>query len=247
MLKLVIADDDTTMRFVLRKALEKYEEIQVVAEVATGQETVKIFEQEKMDIVFLDVDMPGMNGVEAAKLILDINPKCVIVFITAHDDYMQEAFELYAFDYIVKPFKMERLHKTVKRIIEMKVQIASSMREKLRENKEELLLKVKDGMAIIKKDDILMVERENRQTIVITKNGEYTVNRSLQDIEQILPIDTFIRSHKSYIINIEAIESIEVYGRWTYIVKFYGIKRDALLTKEKSKWLKKKYDTLDAH
>jgi two-component system LytT family response regulator len=244
MLKLMMADDDINMRFVLNKALSRYEEIKIVKEVATGQEAVSAFDDEVIDIAFLDVDMPGINGVEAAKLILDINPKCYIVFITAHDSYMQDAFSLYAFDYIVKPFKLERLHQTIERIIETQGLIGLVPREPVAELVEELMFRVKDGLVVVKKEDIILVERLNRQTIVVTKNGEFTINKTLQEVEAYLEGVDFMRSHKSYIIRLDAIESIHNYGRWTYIVKFRNTKHDALLTKEKAKWLEKKFSIL---
>ena len=103
-MKVLIADDDKSMRFVLRKALEKQKNIDIGIEVENGSEAVAAFEHDKYDVAFLDVDMPVLDGIEAAKLILDIHPKCMVVFVTAHEEYMQEAFELYAFDYMVKPF-----------------------------------------------------------------------------------------------------------------------------------------------
>ena len=121
MIRLIMADDDQNMRFVLKKALSKYDEIQLISDVGSGQEAVALFEAHDIDVAFLDVDMPGLNGVETAKMILDINPKCAIVFITAHDEYMKDAFELYAYDYIVKPFKLERLNQTIERLLELKV------------------------------------------------------------------------------------------------------------------------------
>lgn len=245
MLRLLIADDDQNMRFVLKKAVGRHKGLELVADVASGQEAVALFEHETIDVAFLDVDMPGLDGIETAKMILDMNPKCAIVFITAHDSYMKDAFELYAFDYIMKPFKLDRLDTTIKRIIKQKSVIAVPPQMPDNHLNDELLFKVKDGMVVVKKEDILMVERQNRQTVIITKHGEFAFNRTLQEVESILDDQDFIRSHKSYIIRLSAICSLEIYGRWTYIVKFNGTKHDALITKEKAKDLEKRFVTLD--
>ena len=100
-------------------------------------------------------------------------------------------------------------------------------------------------MVVVKKEDILLVERQNRQTVIISKHGEFAFNRTLQEVEGILSDQDFIRSHKSYIIRLSAIRSLEIYGRWTYIVKFNGTDHDALITKEKAKDLEKRFVTFD--
>lgn len=242
MLNVLIADDNKGMRLVLSKALATIEGITIVKEVESGIEAINAFDNtDNIDVVFLDIDMPGINGIDTAKLILDIKPKCKIIFITGYENYMSQAFELYAYDYIVKPFKLERLHKTINRIkdtISIDHNIDESRKNEVR---EEILIKLKDGMALIKAEDIIFIERENRATSIITNTGKYITNKTLIEMENLLPSDDFIRSHKSYIIRIDKISTISVYGRWTYIVKFKECEQDALLTKEKAMVLEEKY------
>lgn len=245
MLRLLIADDDVNMRLVLKKAIARHDGLELAADVPSGQDAVAEFEKSDIDVAFLDVDMPGLDGIETAKLILDMNPRCAIVFITAHDSYMKDAFELYAFDYIVKPFKLERLDMTIRRILEQKAVISSQPKRPEEHLGDELLFKVRDGMVVVKKEDIIMVERQNRQTVIISKHGEFAFNKALQDVEHLLDDEDFLRSHKSYIIRLSAIKSLEIYGRWTYVVKFNGTKHDALITKEKAKELESRFTTLD--
>lgn len=245
MLRLMIVDDEVNMRLVLRKAALAYEGVELVGEAASGEDALEIISELEVDIAFMDVDMPGISGVEAAKQILDINPKCAIVFITAHDDYMSDAFELFAFDYIVKPFKLERLHKTLDKLIEQKSSFMPKEKEIPLVVTDDLLLKVKDGMVIVKKEDIILVERENRQTVIVTNRGEFVISKSLQEVEEMLGDKGFLRSHKSYIIRIDAVEALSVYGRWTYVVKLKGTKHDALLTKDNAKRLTSMFNTVD--
>lgn len=244
MLKVLIADDDKNMRFVLRKALSKVEDIEIIAEVGSGQEAVGVFEDHEIDIAFLDIDMPGLDGIETAKLILDIQPKCMIIFVTAHENYMSEAFELYAYDYIVKPFKIERLHKTIGRIKKSLIQRENRSSSKIKPFKDEILIKLKDGMVLVKPEEIIFIERENRSTVINTDKGKYVTNKTLLEMESILPEKDFIRSHKSYIIRIDKISTISIYGRWTYIVKFKDYDKDALLTKEKANMLEQRFGIL---
>ncbi len=244
MMKVLIADDDKSMRFVLRKALEKLGDIDVACEVDSGSKAVLAFENEKFDAVFLDVDMPELDGIEAAKMILDIQPKCLIVFITAYEKYMQDAFELYAFDYMVKPFKLERLTQTIHRMRHFISEMDEVKQEKVEAINNDLLLKVQDGMVVIRPEEILMIERENRCSVIITAKEHYSINKSLSDLESILPQDAFLRTHKSYIVRLDKIEKLNVYGRWTYVVKLKGTKKDALLTKEKAKILETIFNPL---
>lgn len=246
-MRVLIADDDKSMRFVLRKALEKQEGIDIGAEVTNGAEAVCAFEEDSFDAAFLDVDMPTLDGIEAAKLILDIAPKCMIVFVTAHEEYMQEAFELYAFDYMVKPFKLERLKQTIVRMGEFQEaqnEIEEPVREKIEAVSNDLLLKVKDGLVVVKPEDIIMIERENRSSVIVTEKELFTINKPLGELEALLPDDEFLRTHKSYIIRLDKITKMSVYGRWTYVVKLKGTKKDALLTKEKAKILETIFNPL---
>ncbi len=243
-MRVLIADDDKSMRFVLRKALEKLPGIEVCQEVENGSEAVFAFENNTFDAAFLDVDMPVLDGIEAGKMILDIQPKCMLVFVTAFEEYMQEAFEMYAFDYMVKPFKLDRLNQTIDRMREFYHARVDVPLDKVDALSGDLLLKVKDGMVVVKPEDILMIERENRSSVIVTKTDTFSINKTLSELEAILPQEEFMRTHKSYIIRIDKIERLCIYGRWTYVVKLRGTKKDALLTKEKAKILEEIFNPL---
>ena len=112
----LIADDDPGMRLILRKKIQSMEGFMVAGEASDGREAMALYEKCHPQVVFLDVDMPGKTGIECARQIQDQNPACILIFATAHEEYMGEVFEVYAFDYLVKPFKLERLQKTLLRI-----------------------------------------------------------------------------------------------------------------------------------
>lgn len=240
MFKIIIADDEAGMRLVLRKALSKIDDVALLAEAESAEQVVEMVGLHKPNAVFLDVEMGEKTGLDAAKLIADIDPKCMIVFVTAFQEYMPQAFEIYAFDYLVKPFKMERLEETIKR---MKGIYANEQEFQpvVEEPREEILIKDKEGIAVVHPQDIILVQRENRNTIIITTERKYHTTETLSEIEAKLPATHFIRSHKSYILQIDKIVRIAAYGRWTYIVKLKGIEQDALLTKEKADFLEQKF------
>lgn len=227
MLKVIVVDDEESMRFILKKALSRFPNVSIIGETSNGKDAVNLVEKLKPDGVFMDVEMPNMDGIEAAKLMLDIQPKIMLIFITAYQQYMPQAFELYAFDYMVKPFKLERLNQTVKRMIVISSPIVS----------DTLLIKNREETAILNQDEITLIQRENRSTVIVTSSGKHTTTQTLSELEQKLNKDIFMRSHKSYIINKNKIKQLLPYGRWTYIVKFKDVKDDALITSEKSKEL----------
>ncbi|VBB07706.1 Hypothetical protein LUCI_2971 [Lucifera butyrica] len=240
MFNVITADDQEGMRLLLRKALYTIKDVVILGEAENADQAVEMVTLRRPHAVFLDIEMGEKNGFDAAKQIIDINPKCMIVFVTAFQQYMPQAFELYAFDYLVKPFKMDRLKETVNRMqhIQANEQEYAQIQGEIR---DEVLIKDKEGLAIVHTKDIILIQREDRTTTIITEQGKYHTTETLSEIEAKLPETQFIRSHKSYIIQISKIYRIAMYGRWTYIVKLRGIKEDALLTKEKATLLEQKF------
>ena len=114
-LRVLIADDDSGMRSVMRKIIGRVEGFTLSAEAGDGKTALALVEKVKPHVVFLDVEMPEMTGVECAHAIQDMDPSIIIIFATAHDTYMGDAFEVYAFDYLVKPFKVDRVIQTLER------------------------------------------------------------------------------------------------------------------------------------
>ena len=238
--QVLIADDDADMRGVLRRVIDKADGFSLAGEAKDGEETMCRFEELKPHVVLLDVEMPKLDGVECARQIQDMNPATVILFVTAHNTYMSEAFEVYAFDYLVKPFKIDRMLGTLSRVrdsLTLSTTAPTFSKTVSADRKPldgRLMLKHREGSAFIDLNDLLLVQREDRSTALYTKNNErYTTNDSLSEMESRLPGDVFFRAHKSYIINLNHIKDITPYGRWTYVVRLNGIKQDALITHAK--------------
>ena len=243
-IRILIADDDPGMLLLMRKLIERAEDYQLVGEAQNGEELLALYEKFRPEVVLMDVEMPGMSGIDCARVIQDKNPKAVLVFATAHEQYMKSAFEVYAFDYLVKPFPIERALNTLRLIRERLRESAAareaSPRARERRTPARLMLKSRDGLSFVDVEDILLVQREERQTVIYTANdGRYVTSEALSELEERLPANMFYRTHKSYIVNIAQIESITPYGRWTYIVRLCGTKRDALITHDRFEELQK--------
>lgn len=243
MIKVMLIEDEPEIRKLLRKIVERQDDFEVVAEAGSFAEAITEFTKYRADVVFVDIDLNGESGMECIKVLLELSPKLKVVFATAHSEYMANAFEIYAFDYLVKPFNVERVVRTLGKIketyIQEKVEILQPMGERLELHKDKLLIKGKDQISFVDKSEVIMVERVESVTCIVTKDETYRTSIGLGEIEEKLSQTEFMRCHKSYIINISMISKIEPYGRWTYIVKFKGINETALITAQNYEKLKK--------
>ena len=245
LLRILLADDDAGMRAVMQKIVEKADGYAIAGVASDGLELMRLYEAEHPDVVLMDVEMPGMTGLECARAIQDENPRTVLVFATAHDQYMADAFSVYAFDYLLKPFKVERALETLARIRD---RLAQPAPEALKPSRQEpaplgrLMLRHREGIAFVDVGDILLIQREDRASVLYLSDGSrFITSDTLTELEARLPGETFFRTHKSYIVNLSQIDSISPYGRWTYIVKLRGTDRDALITHERFEELEKRF------
>ncbi len=238
-IKVVIADDDEGMRLIERRMIARVEGFTLAGEAKDGDELLALVENLRPQVVFLDVEMPGKTGVECAKVIQDTDPSIVMIFATAHDQYMGDAFEVYAFDYLLKPFKVDRVIQTLERARDRIGHVNDAPLPELpkaqpRPATGRLMLRHKEGVSFINMSDILLVQREERSTVIYTAGGgRYVTGDSLGETEARLDPAVFFRCHKSYIINLNQISNITPYGRWTYVVRLNGTNHDALITHEK--------------
>ena len=250
-IRVIIADDQEGMRMILRKMIERAEGFTLCGEADNGKAALELVERYKPQVCFLDVEMPGMTGLECAKAIQDTDPRTIIIFATAHDDYMAQAFEVYAFDYMVKPFKVERVMKTLERIRQATLARGAGETEQeapvpvVRARgaaSGRIILHHKEGVNFVNQADILLVQRENRSTVLYATGGRrFETSEALGDVEERLDPKIFFRCHKSYIINLNVIDSITPYGRWTYVVHLVGTDQDALITHEKYEELERMF------
>lgn len=242
--KVMLVEDESGIRLVLRKIIERHGGFEIVGEADNFADAVVQFGRLKPDVVFMDIGIKGENGVECARIMTDLAPKTKIVFATAHAEYMSDAFELYAFDYLVKPFDLARVEKTLNRIkaqSELKQPESGQRVSRTDSGLSRILVKGRESMSFVDIDEIILVQRENNSTVIYTATDSFVTSAKMGDIEQKLDGERFLRSHKSYIINLTKIRTIEPYGRWTYIVNFKDIDKDALLTQENYEIIKQRF------
>lgn len=241
MIKIMIVEDDEQIRIILKKMIEKTSDCEVVSLSGNFAAAISDFIKLRPDVVFMDIDLSGESGLECAKAITELDPKVKIVFATAHSEYMANAFEIYAFDYLVKPFDLERIGKTLDRIKSMMPDKDYAAEEtKTAAACEKLVIRGKEEINLIDTEDILMIERTDGMCRIVTKDETFLTSASLSSIQEKLDQDKFMRCHKSYIIRLEAVKKLEIYGRWTYTVTLRDTDETALMTTEKYNEMKQK-------
>lgn len=254
MIKVMLVEDEPAIRKLLSKIVDLENGFEVVCEAGDFATAVTEFTKYRPEVVFVDIDLNGESGIECAKVMNALEPQVKIIFATAHSEYMANAFEMYAFDYIVKPFDVDRVRRTLSKIRSTSVNAgspdapeASSKSEKSEkqtvtaDDTGRLLVKGRERMDFIDIDEIVFIERDDSMTSILTVTDIFKTSANLNALEQRLPSGKFMRCHKSYIINTDRITKIEPYGRWTYIVKFKGTDATALITAQKYEELKSRF------
>lgn len=239
MIKVMIVEDEAEIRYILQKMIERTDDCKVISACDSFASAISDFIKLRPDVVFMDIDLNGESGLECAKAITEVDPKIKIVFATAHSEYMANAFEIYAFDYLVKPFNLERIGKTLSRI--KSLSDVASLGDKSESSPDKLIIKGKEEINLVDTEDIIMIERTDGMTRIVTGDEIYLTSQALSALEEKLDPEKFMRCHKSYIIKIDAVKKLEVYGRWTYSVTLKGTAETALMTSEKYDEMKSKY------
>ncbi len=157
MIRVMIVEDEEQIRNILKKMIEKTSECEVVSSCGNFATAISDFIRLRPDVVFMDIDLSGESGLECAKAITEVDPKVKIVFATAHSEYMANAFEIYAFDYLVKPFDLERIGKTLGRIKSMTAE--KDTEAKAEGSFDKLVIRGKEEINLIDTKDIIMIER----------------------------------------------------------------------------------------
>jgi two-component system LytT family response regulator len=224
MKRVLIIDDEPLARMVVLEYLQNFkEEIEVLQECNDGFEGLKAIQQHQPDLIFLDVQMPKINGFEMLELVE--NPPSVI-FTTAFDEYAIKAFETHAVDYLLKPFSKERFNKAIEKFLAQAPAAAhpAKQTENLLDTAaqspaqhERIVVKTGTKVKIIPVADVEYLEADDDYVSVHTKEGSYLKNKTMSFFEQTLDNSQFVRVHRSYIIKIQDITRIDPYEKDAHI------------------------------
>ena len=219
-MRALIVDDEAPARDELGWLLEQADEsIEVVAQAASAKEALgKLDElEDNVDLIFLDVDMPGVDGVRLAELIRDRGePKPQIIFVTAYDDYAVDAFDVDAVDYLLKPIRTERLQRALERARARRKPARGEVDPNAPRALERISVEDKGVYRVVPLEEVIFFEAEDGIVVIQTRESRYITDFSLKFLEEKLDPDRFFRSHRSYIVQLDAITSIAPWGAGTY-------------------------------
>ena len=218
--KAIIVEDEKLARDLVKNYLLSHKNIELIGEFADGFSGLKAINELKPDIVFLDVQMPKLTGLELLELV-EGNPH--IIFTTAYDEYAINAFDLNAVDYLLKPFSKERFDKALDKIFDKSLSDAvdvNQLKTHLSESKklDKIVVKSNNNIHVIPINEVLFIESEDDYVMIHTNKGKHLKHQTMKFYEEHLSSSEFIRIHRSYIVNVSEIKKIEKYGKDTYQV-----------------------------
>jgi two-component system, LytTR family, response regulator len=217
-MKTIIIDDEPLARSIIREYLQFHPELELIAECSDGFEGVKAIQQMEPDLIFLDIQMPKINGFEMLELIEE--PPAVI-FTTAFDEYAIKAFESHAVDYLLKPFSRDRFDKAISKLSQADKSVNN--KEKLTPllesvsnspaEQQRVVVKLSGKIRIIPVEDIHYLEAADDYVKVHTRDGSFLKNKTMGHFESVMNANQFVRTHRSYIVNITEITRIDPYEK----------------------------------
>ncbi|MBI9096219.1 MAG: response regulator transcription factor [Sphaerochaeta sp.] len=227
--RVLIADDEAPARRELKRLLQADPSLELVGEADNGLDAFTKAMQLRPEIIFLDIQMPAMSGIETAQGFLANHYYPLIVFVTAYDEYAVKAFELHAIDYILKPVRKQRFAMVLKRIHE---QLHEQGPEAAQSRLLQLIQSLKESSPVsrislyqgekiipIRTDQIIYAEASGRSCTVMTSKGLFTSAYRMHELEDILSTSHFFLCHRSYLVNLDFLESVELWVNSTYRLK----------------------------
>jgi DNA-binding LytR/AlgR family response regulator len=202
----LIVDDEAPARAELRYLLERVGGVDVVGEAASVREALALASRLEYDVVFCDISMPELTGIDAAREIASWPRRPQVVFVTAHSDYAVQAFSVDGFDYLLKPVSEERLARTVDRL-------RAARRPELERAGGPDLVRVpvtrRGETILLEPDDVYFAEADGDYTRVATYDDRFLSTQSMRELEDALPSARFFRIHRSYLVNLQKVAALE--------------------------------------
>ena len=231
-IRAIIADDEEALRSHLRRKLSSlWPELVVVGEAGDGEAALRLIQENRPDIAFLDIHMPGLSGIDVARRSAGA---CKFVFVTAYDKYAIEAFENEAIDYLLKPVSDERLEKTIIRLKERLALAQPDISATLEKVSSSLRMpsgflqwikaQHRDGVRLIPVSEVCFFRAMDKYTAVRTREGEFLIRTSIKELEESLDPGRFWRVHRAAIVNVKAIHAVGRSLSGGYTITFKDIK-----------------------
>ncbi|HYG82143.1 MAG TPA: response regulator [Pyrinomonadaceae bacterium] len=226
-IRAVIADDEPLARRGIRQLLGPHPDVTVVAEARNGRETVRALRRLKPDLLFLDVQMPGLDGFGVLQEI-GAKEMPAVIFVTAYDEFAVRAFDAHALDYLVKPLEVARFNEAVERTrerlrearaVELSRRLSALLATRERERaRQRILVPTANGELVLDADEVEWIEADDYYAAVHARGGRHLIRESLSSLEQRLDGERFVRAHRSAIVNIDRVQEVRGEGGETLLV-----------------------------
>ena len=228
MKKIILIDDEPLARVLVREYLEDFPELEVVAECGDGFEGLKAIALHQPDLLFLDIQMPKINGFEMLEL---VSEQPAVIFTTAYDEYALKAFETNALDYLLKPFSKERFQQAINKWLQNPTKDSASkvalteIPNKQPEEQNRIVIKDGSEISIIPTSELEYLEAYDDYVKIHHKGKVHLKKKTMNYFEQLLNPAIFIRIHRSYILNINELAKIESFEKNSYLAILRSGKR----------------------
>ena len=217
----IIVDDEDLARQVIREMLQSHPEVEIAGECANGFEAVRLSAELKPDLLFLDIQMPKLDGFEVLEL---IGSEVAIVFVTAHDEHALRAFEVHAVDYLLKPFTAERFNAALERAKERiggKLPAPAELMMAARapgQYAERIVVKDGTRVQIIPVGKLDYAEAQDDYVALASAGKKHLKQQTISSLETALDPKNFVRIHRSYLVNLERVARLEPYSKDSHVV-----------------------------
>lgn len=246
-IRIVIVDDEEPARSELRYLLEQFQDVEIIGEFSNGEAAVKTIPSLNPHLIFIDIEMAGLNGIQTAEKINTSNVIPLLVFATAHEEFALKAFELNAVDYLLKPFSAKRVAQCIEKVRTMLAEVVKTSHHKREPNSiptyslQKLAIEHNGKASVIDTRDIVAAYCNEGQLSIRTSDKCYYTNMPLQDLQSRLDDRLFFRTHRAYLVNIEKIREIIPWFNGTYNLILEGFTEEIPVSRQQVPKLKKMF------
>ncbi|ASA25289.1 LytR/AlgR family response regulator transcription factor [Paenibacillus donghaensis] len=234
-MRAIIVEDEELARQELAFLIETHSAIEIVAQFEDGLDALKYLQTEQVDVLFLDINIPSIDGVLLAQNLSRFSVKPYIVFITAYKEHAAEAFEIEALDYILKPYSELRIKAMLHKLEGVYTARGRQSEEGQHAVSDKVNLWRNEKIIVVDADDIYYASAQEKTTAVMTRTEEYSMALSISDFHSRLPQDKFFRCHRSYLVNLSKIKEIIPWFNNTYLLRLHDLDFEVPVSRSKVK------------
>lgn len=234
-MRAIIVEDEIPAKEELEYLVQTHSNIEVVASFEDGLDVLKFLQEEEVDAIFLDINIPSLDGMLLAGSISKFAKKPYIIFTTAYKEHAAQAFELEAFDYILKPYEEKRIAAMLAKLEAAFKQAGQAQEEASQDSNRRINLRKNENIIVTDVNDIYYAEANEKMTLIYTNADEYSMPMSISEFHDKLPQDIFFRCHRSYSVNLSKIHEIVPWFNNTYVLRLKGLEAEIPVSRSKAK------------